>query len=255
MKDIDITPLRERLRWRVVDPGLPIPGTSLTLASVRAKVQEAIDAAGAPSGTAQYFESPVRPYRGLTFLVLALVMLGGAIVVQFSPDVPLPKSSIGAVSVALLMFGSIVAARSWACFRPTAESIVASDGRAPIVYLRSFRDDAAHIAIGNRPYAFWSGITILSWKYLKSLRTSPFQNGVRLEQAAARVLGRLGPFVTIGEPHEAYPDFGATRAYFEGGDEIWKEKVAEWIARSSIIVLVPGTTPGLDLGVGPSAPA
>jgi hypothetical protein len=142
------------------------------------------------------------------------------------------------------MFGSIVAARSWACFRPTVESIVASDGRAPIVDLRSFRDDAAHIAIGNRPYAFWSGITILSWKYLKSLRTSPLQNGVRLEQAAARVLGRLGPFVTIGEPHEAYPNFGAARAYFEGGDAIWKEKVVEWMTCSSIMVLVPARRRG-----------
>ena len=63
------------------------------------------------------------------------------------------------------------------------------------------------------------------------------------------MLGGLGPFVTIGEPHEL-TELWAARAYFEGGDDIWKEKVAEWMARSSIIVLVPGTTPGLAWELG-----
>jgi hypothetical protein len=66
-----------------------------------------------------------------------------------------------------------------------------------------------------------------------------------LEQTVASELGVLAPFVAIGEPGESYPDFGATRAYFEGADDAWQSAVRDWMDRAAIIVLVPGLTAGL----------
>jgi hypothetical protein len=246
MIDIDLTPLRSKPRNRGVDPELKLPETSLSLSALHEGVRRVSVAVGKSGGRASYFLSPVRPKRGATFFALALIILGAGLVVDIYRPLPWARSSYDMLRVVGWMAAALLLVRGWVCFRPTAEAIVARDGRRPIVYLRSFKDDSAIVATRYRPFAVWANLTMVSWKYLRSLKTSPFQHGVRLEQVVARELGRFAPFVAIGEPGESYPDFGATRAYFEeDGDEAWQAKVREWINCSSIIVLVPGLTPGL----------
>jgi hypothetical protein len=212
MIDIDLTPLRSKLRNRGVDPELKLPGTSFSLSALHEGVRRVSVAVGKPGGRANFL-SPVRPKRGATFFALALIILGAGFVVDIYHPLPWAKSSYDMLRVVGWMVAALLLARGWVCFRPTAEAIVARDGRRPIVYLRSFKDDSAIVATKYRPFALWANLTMVSWKYLRSLKTSPFQHGVRLEQVVARELRRFAPFVAIGEPGESYPDFGATRAF------------------------------------------
>lgn len=154
----------------------------------------------------------------------------------------------GLGAVAAFYFGL----RGAVCFRPRAETLIALDGRAPVIYLRSFRDDEVMV---GRPIRF--DVNTYSSSYLMTeysragfLRVV-FQRGkVRLEQAIEDEVSAIGPFVAIGEPHERHPDFGATRAYFEGDDVAWRNAVQSWIARAALIVVVPGQTQGLGWELG-----
>ena len=145
-----------------------------------------------------------------------------------------------------------LALRGAVCFRPRAETVLALDGRAPVIYLRSFRDDEAMV---GRPIRF--NVDAFRWSYMLTEYTRGgmfrvmFQHGkVRLEQAIEDEVSAIGPFIAIGEPHESHPDFGATRAYFEGDDEAWRGAVQSWIARAALVVVVPGQTKGLGWELG-----
>jgi hypothetical protein len=130
--------------------------------------------------------------------------------------------------------------------------VLALDGRAPVIYLRSFRDDEALV---GRPIRFT--LDAFRWSYMLTEYTRGgllrvmFQHGkVRLEQAIEAEVSAIGPFIAIGEPQEGHPDFGATRAYFEGDDVAWRTAVASWIARAALVVVVPGRTQGLAWELG-----
>ena len=109
--------------------------------------------------------------------------------------------------------------------RPDATKLLEADERAPIVLLRSFRDDEKAVKRRNvlARLLFWG-----------------FGGRIRLEEAIAEELSRFGPFVAIGEPGERLPDLGAARAYFSDGE--WQAAVIDWIERARTIVIIGGTT-------------
>lgn len=103
-----------------------------------------------------------------------------------------------------------------------------NDWRRPILFLRSFHDDARQIAI--KP-----GLDEAS-----PLTSS--DDATRFEDALLKVVRLQGPAIAIGQPGTT-PDGGATRAYIDG--EGWRDTVLEWMDEAQLIVMVAGYTHGL----------
>ena len=104
-----------------------------------------------------------------------------------------------------------------------------SDGRAPILFLRSFEDDQFDF---DRPA--WQ--LRLRWYDLWSFRRN-------LDEAMADEVALYGPVVALGRPGEAEAPFGAQRHYASHKD--WQALVIETARRARAIVLVAGESPGL----------
>jgi hypothetical protein len=63
------------------------------------------------------------------------------------------------------------------------------------------------------------------------------------EEALARALGGIGPFVAIGQPDEWLPKLGAYRMY--RGHSEWQDTVRDLLKRASLVIVRVGYTPGL----------
>jgi hypothetical protein len=111
--------------------------------------------------------------------------------------------------------------------QPTAEELLASDPRPPVVFLRSFKDDSLAVDPGK-----------------KLKRSQPwFVPRSRAEVALALTMKCLGPVVAIGRPGERMPQMGASRIYVP--DEEWQAKIAEWTGRASLVIMMAHhATPG-----------
>jgi hypothetical protein len=127
-------------------------------------------------------------------------------------------------SVALRMFRKARLVSS-----PTAAELRANDPRRPVVYLRSFSDDASTVR------AHWSHqrSAIENW-------TVPHE---RFEELVVRGLSDFGPVVAIGEPGERVPDLGSAREYLSATE--WRSTVDRWIEEAGLIAVVAGRTEGL----------
>src|SRR5581483_254168 len=94
----------------------------------------------------------------------------------------------------------------------------ALDPRPPVLYLRSFAADEQ-----------------------TAQETESF-GGKTEEELTADFFGAFGPVVAIGRPGERLPENGASRLYVE--DARWQQVVAEYMARSALVILRLGTTLG-----------
>jgi hypothetical protein len=101
----------------------------------------------------------------------------------------------------------------------------ANDNRPPVLYLRSFKDDAITAAAVSSGAA-WGGLAV---------KTE--------EEQLAKVLTAIGPVVAIGKPGEELPELGARRIYLRS--EEWKERVSELMRKAALVVLRPGETPSV----------
>lgn len=119
--------------------------------------------------------------------------------------------TIAAVSLILRFFWRLVVA--------DAARLLADPTYRPIVFLRSFVDDAA---------------TVTSKRVLDRL----VRRRRRLEEIAVAALAPLGTAIAIGQPGERLPRLGAIRAYY--GDDEWQAAVLEWMSRAQLIVLIGG---------------
>ena len=114
----------------------------------------------------------------------------------------------------------------------SAEQLLASDPRRPVVYLRSFEADSEIVL---RPDGFWKKAATILFDY--AVTFSP-------EQELAEIVNRVGPVVAIGKPGEPLPELGAARLYV--GDADWKAKVTDMMARSRLLLIRTGSTPNLQ---------
>jgi|GEM_PF-916241 hypothetical protein len=89
----------------------------------------------------------------------------------------------------------------------TAQALLASDPRLPVLYLRCFKDDE---------------------------RTSRLLNLSTEEQELAVTMLEIGPFITFGEQGEEFPDPGAARMYVD--HEHWQDKIADLMAKAQLVV-------------------
>ena len=116
-------------------------------------------------------------------------------------------------------------------FQPTAEQLLSSDPRPPVVFLRSFNDDTLTVPLGGRKRNPFNSIP------MNAIPDPTAESGL------AATLNRIGPPVAIGRPGEILPQLGAARAYVP--DSEWQEKIAHWmrICRT-VIIMVHHATPG-----------
>lgn len=110
-----------------------------------------------------------------------------------------------------------------------ADEAMALDPRPPILYLRSFQDDADS-TIADDASAWTRG-------WLKILRPpSP-------EEELAAIFERLGPVVAIGKPGEELPELGAARLYVS--HDAWQAKVQALMQVAGLVVIRVGSSPGV----------
>lgn len=103
--------------------------------------------------------------------------------------------------------------------QPSAKALILQDSRAPVVWLRAFRDDRT---------------------FLSSIHQVSFENDRSLEEILARELWHYGPVVAVGAPGEKLPRIGAARGYFDDTD--WQQAIKHWMSLARLIVVVVGST-------------
>ncbi len=111
----------------------------------------------------------------------------------------------------------------------SAEQVLTADPRPPVIYMRSFKDDAAAaMPVMSGP----PGWAVLFPKEV-----------VTEEEIVAHILNDFGPMVTIGRPGEPLRELGAARMYVS--EQEWHEKVAALMQSAKVVVLRLGQTEGL----------
>jgi hypothetical protein len=131
----------------------------------------------------------------------------------------------------VLLFAAVamyLRARRWAALR-TAE-VRARDGRAPVLFLRSFGDDDLRVWAHASP-------RLALVERLLGRRTE------RFEVVLGWHLWRFGPVVAVGRPLEKLPPLGAAREYLD--QEQWQKEVEKRIDQARAVVVVLGRTSGL----------
>jgi hypothetical protein len=101
---------------------------------------------------------------------------------------------------------------------------MAFSGPAPVLYLRSFRDDANTARTLLQPQGM----------LLPSFATQ--------EEQISMVMHPIGPLLAIGRPGERLPELGASRLYVR--DEVWQETIEHLMRRARLVVLYAGDTEG-----------
>jgi hypothetical protein len=118
--------------------------------------------------------------------------------------------------ITLLAFFLLVRARRY--FQIDAESLLAVDKRAVILFLRSFDDDEKQkFATSQRALLDFSLETRLSNHFF-----------------------RFGPFIAVGSPEDTVPQIGAARVLLQ--DDEWQGRVLKWIEDASLIIMYSGAT-------------
>jgi hypothetical protein len=98
------------------------------------------------------------------------------------------------------------------------------DQRAPIVLLRSFRDDEFRVAPTS-----W-------YRYV----VSGFRRTLTLEEVVVEMAARNGPVIALGAPGERAAPIGAARSYHS--DDEWQGAVVEMLGAASRVVMILGPT-------------
>jgi hypothetical protein len=161
-----------------------------------------------------------------------LLLLAGLVMMQ-NPDsvldVKLLGSAVAALGTLAIVGGRAGLARARRRSVVSLEQALASDPRPPVLYLRSFEDDADGEGYAELP------ATRLGVSALMSLTTQ--------EEEIGRAFAEEGPFVAIEEPRNQEAVLGAARARI--GDDEWRAFVRDLIRRSRRIVVRAGFGDGL----------
>jgi membrane protease YdiL (CAAX protease family) len=112
---------------------------------------------------------------------------------------------------------------------PSAERVLSTDTRPPVVYLRPFQDDSFAGQGVVEPDIPGPHPTYL-----------PIWVPETEEEQLAQVMNEIGPFVAVGRPGETLPHIGAARMYLEHDE--WKDDVLRLISSAKLVVLRAGET-------------
>lgn len=101
------------------------------------------------------------------------------------------------------------------------------DERAPILYLRSFREDTK-ISTTILTSIFWGNL---------------MQGLTSVEGQLSKAVEKIGPFLAIGRPGEDLPALGTPKLYAR--QQKWQTNVEKLMLQSRIVLLKAGNSPGL----------
>jgi hypothetical protein len=187
---------------------LRIPGLGVKLSSFlrRALPQDRSKALSLP---------PINKRKGFLFVGMGIAwLIASPFLTSLIPD---PETSqkfdiiVGAIGFIFLVY-----ARHY--LRPNFQSVRSADSRPPILLLRSFEDD----------------------EKLRYLRADTAFFDFSLESRLADHFSAAGPFIAVGKPGDASPHLGAARASLL--DTEWQGTVIGWMAESSLIIVMIGST-------------
>lgn len=123
---------------------------------------------------------------------------------------------------------------------PPARELLQRDTRAPVVFVRSFRDEHYEYSLKGYFQAIWTQMKMQSAGTLPM--SSPW--GPTLQWQLAALFKEVGPYVAIGKPGEKLTALGAARMYV--ADDEWKAVISDLFHKARLIVLQVGSTPGLN---------
>ena len=185
---------------------------------------EAIDRARHAQARPSVAGKPVSRARGTLFLLAAIAVLLVPYFVgvgDFGSVGSLAKGSAVGILVSIAAFFALFRAKQY--FQISADSLLGSDKRAPILFLRSFSDDPKVNASAGISHEGLAQLLDLS-----------------VETRLANHFMDFGPFIAIGSPKEKIPQIGAARMRLL--DDEWQRTVTAWMESSSAIVMYAGTT-------------
>ena len=131
-------------------------------------------------------------------------------------------------AVMLVGFLTVVLASRWlfkygaALRKLDAIELIKNDPRAPVLYLRSFDDDAVPDYTGSM---------------------TPLGARLTVEMQLAKVFMGMGPVVSIGRPGERLPELGTNRFYVS--DDDWQQAVLYFLDRAAGVIIVVGRSTGV----------
>ena len=175
------------------------------------------------------------------FTLFLSSLVSHALVSGVFPDWSLTHRTLSSVLLSFL-FSAVVASRvlGQACLQstrakrlssPNAIVVLNQNRQAPILYLRSFRDDG----LAPEPSAAWQLWFPLNYFF----RPSSYEENV-INQIAHL---NLGPVVAIGRPGEDLPTLGACRLYV--GEQDWQAQITELMKIAGCVIVRPSVTAGL----------
>ena len=115
-------------------------------------------------------------------------------------------------------------------------SVLQDDGRSPVVYLRSFKDEEQESSPLHRfRNAGLSNKTMLA--------DTVGNNGVQEQDALGYVFRKIGPYIALGRPSEELPELGSSKLYVS--DHEWQDTIRGFLSRSRLVVFRAGITDSL----------
>jgi hypothetical protein len=184
----------------------------------------------------------------LMSLALVLVLAGAVLLIGYSLNQSLPPvvqaanaaasppaQSIGYLwlGIILMACGAVISRRAHRLAALDAQRLMQRDTRPPVLYLRSFGDDALKL---------WTA-TLGRPSLLERLTPRRFD---AFEEVIARHLSLTGPVIALNPPDIKLAPLGAARETLDSAD--WQATITSWMRQSAIIVIVvpPGkVTSGL----------
>lgn len=164
-----------------------------------------------------------RKQRGRALTTLAWIVLVAAVILAIIWFGAEPGSDFvtGFGGVLIVLLGlvafSLLRMRARQHLAEIGPEALADDGRPPILFLRTFRDDSAGAVL------------------------NPLAGRARtIEEQICRVLSPIGPTVALGRPGEQLPALGAARVYVEEAQ--WQDTVRQYADRAPLVVLRVGPT-------------
>ncbi len=109
----------------------------------------------------------------------------------------------------------------------------AADTRAPVLFLRSFKDDELKLP----PVARFN-----VWTVFEAHKTDKGHD-FTLEEAIAEVLQEYGPVIALSQPGQPLPPLGAARENISG--DHWQEVIDRYLVEARWIVAIIATSAGL----------
>jgi hypothetical protein len=115
------------------------------------------------------------------------------------------------------------------CLR-SASSLIFSDTRTPILFLRPFSNDSLEFA-----QLHFDGLAVLTG----------FSNSPRtFDQLLLEDATQYGPVIAIGKPDTKPPILGVSREYVSNSD--WQSFVTDWMNKAGAVILLYGSSAGID---------